>query len=165
MNLKKSIPNSSRIREFFMHCWGESDKSACERGMSSISSISCDAICTRNILFCISKHSERQHWCLIDSKCAKRPLHCIFSAFSGWERKATGDGQLRYFQRLVIPLKPRLGYPGLLYKKEEWSYLDFWQLTSQTYLQHCLSVRALLNVNFFHNVRRSKRVGFFWRTL
>ena len=161
MNLSKSIPNSSRIREFFMHSWCGSDKSAYERGMSSISSISCDAICTRNILFCISKHSERQHWCLIDSKCAKRPLHCIFSAFSGWERKATRDDQFRYFQWLVIPLKPRLRHPGLLYKKEEWSNLDFWQPTSPTYLRHCLLIRVLLHFNFFQKIWKSERVVFF----
>ena len=67
----------------------------------------------------------------------------IFFAFSSWICKATGDGQFCYFRRLVIPLKTRLRYPGLLYKKEEWSYLDFWQPTSQTYPQHCLLIRAL----------------------
>ena len=160
MNLSKNIPNSNRIWVFFMQNWCRSDKSAYDWPISSISSISRDTICTRTILFCISKHSERQRWRLIDWKCAQRPLNCIFSAFSGWERKATRDGQFRYFQRLVIPLKPRLRYPGLLYKKEKWSYLDFWQLTSQSYLQHCLSVRALLHFNFFHKIRKSKRVFF-----
>ena len=160
MNISKNIPNCNRIRVFFIQNWCRSDKSAYDWPISSISSISCDTICTRHILFYISKHSERQPWCLIDSKCAQRPLNCIFSAFSGWDRKATRDGQFRYFRRLVIPLKSRLRYPGLLYKKEEWSYLDFWQLTSQTYLQHCLLLRALLHINFFRKIRKSKGMFF-----
>ena len=88
-------------------------------------------------------------------------LIVFFSAFSGWERQATRDGQFRYFRRLVIPLKPRLRHPGLLYKKKEWSNLDFWQPTSPTYLRHCLLIRVLLHFNFFHKIWKSKRVFFF----
>ena len=84
----------------------------------------------------------------------------FFSAFSGWERKATRDDQFRYFQWLVIPLKPRLRHPGLLYKKEEWSNLDFWQPTSPTYLRHCLLIRVLLHFNFFQKIWKSERVFF-----
>ena len=84
-----------------------------------------------------------------------------FPAFFGWYRKATGDGQFRYFRRLFIPRESRLKYPGLLYQKEEWSYLDFWQLTSQTYLRNCLLLRALFHINFFRKIRKSKGMFFF----
>ena len=80
MKLSKNKPNSNYVA-FFMQNWCISDKSAYDWPISLISSISCDAICTRNILFCIPKHSDCQRWDLNDSKCAQRPLHSIFSAF------------------------------------------------------------------------------------
>ena len=70
----------------------------------------------------------------------------IFLAFSSWMCKGTGDGQFCYFQRFVVPLKTRLRYLGFLYKKEEWSYFDFWQAIFQTYPQLCLFIMANLTL-------------------
>ena len=143
-----------------MQNWCRSDKSAYGWPISSISSIHAKQYALEISCFAFLNIVNVS----IDVSLTQNALNDLFivffPAFSGWERKATGDGQFRYFQRLVIPLKPRLRYPGLLYKKEEWSYLDFWQPTSQTYLQHCLLIMGLLHLNFFHKIRKSKRVFF-----
>ena len=147
-----------------MQNWYRNDKSAYEWPLCSISSISCDKICTPNRLrkscFAFFNIVNVSVDVSLTQNALNNPSIVICLAFSSWTCKAAGNGQFCYFQRLVIPLKTRLRYPGLLYKKEEWSYLDFWQTTSQTYPQHCLFIRALLHFDFFRKFRKSKWVFF-----